>query len=351
MSDRIIAKFPDNENIAKLLRDVADCYIQTGALSEAADVVDGIFRDHSTNADFKGILCDIEESYRENGHYEESLEMCWSWLDSSAGTDEQLVAYVGIARAYSGLGDDSNVNETLDIICADFADHKKLGWAVFVIGEEYYLRGQDDRLRRPDPNSDDKWPKAVAIWQKVLDTPISDDLYNARASFFTGICYTHMKDDEAAIGVLEHVLQTWPDFEYAWNAQSWIGDCYMRLKKAGKIPPAQAEAQAEQAYKAVLEKYPDCPIEEYVYWRLSAMMYRQQRWDEAAMFYELFLSLKPNDARLPVIRFNLGQCYEKLGDTEMALATYRLVLTSHPEQKKNHSKATERIAVLEGGVK
>ncbi|MCP3098656.1 PEGA domain-containing protein [Myxococcus sp. K15C18031901] len=74
----------------------------------------------------------------------------------------------------------------------------------------------------------------------------------------------------------------------------------------------------------------------------GSQLYQQARYAEAAAAFEEAHSRLPTG----VILYNLGQCYEKLGDLEKALASYREYLRLEP-RAKDREGVQQRIADLD----
>jgi len=102
------------------------------------------------------------------------------------------------------------------------------------------------------------------------------------------------------------VLDDWPDYEYVSTAQSAIGWCYEALRELGKIPKEQADPLIEQAFTAVLAKYPDSRAVDYAAIRLAAISIERGDSTSAAAYYRMFLkSAQPDDPRIQAIKAEL----------------------------------------------
>ena len=71
-------------------------------------------------------------------------------------------------------------------------------------------------------------------------------------------------------------------------------------------------------------------------------LYQQARYEEAAAAFEAAYRLRPNG----VVRYNLGQCYEKLGELEKALESYRAYLREVPKAE-DRDTVEQLVANLE----
>src|SRR5688572_2990206 len=90
----------------------------------------------------------------------------------------------------------------------------------------------------------------------------------------------------------------------------------LSLSAAAKAPPPAAPPDDDtQAAK------------KYFQWAQS--LYKQARYAEAISKFEEAYRLKPH----PTIFFNIGRCYEQLGDISKALKNYREYLRIVPDAK------------------
>ena len=75
---------------------------------------------------------------------------------------------------------------------------------------------------------------------------------------FAADSYRRLGQYAKAIEYYEHILDTWPGYTYAWNAQFLIGHNYEAMKNAGLISSAQANQKIRTAYQNVVNNYPNC---------------------------------------------------------------------------------------------
>jgi TolA-binding protein len=82
----------------------------------------------------------------------------------------------------------------------------------------------------------------------------------------------------------------------------------------------------EQAYKAVIEKYPDCLLAEQAYFGLAMLNFHKGRWDQASLYFGQFLEGYPQSWQRPLAAVYLGMSYEKSGQPDVAADLYRTLL-------------------------
>jgi len=122
------------------------------------------------------------------------------------------------------------------------------------------------------------------------------------------IHYRRIGEYEKALNYYQQVVDNWPDYQYAWSAQCLVGSCYKRLRDLGKLPESVANPKIEQAYKAVLEKYPDSESAPSAALKLARMNFESGRRVETVMYYEIFLAIAdPGGTRIKNVKVFLEQ--------------------------------------------
>jgi len=116
-------------------------------------------------------------------------------------------------------------------------------------------------------------------------------------------------------------VESWPQYEYAWHAQFFVGDCCEKLKSAGTLVGPDVDARIENAYRAVVENYPNCRSAGEAVLRLGRLFYEKRNWMEAAKCLESFLlkNDEKGDARMVLdVLTHLALVYEKMGQHDAA---------------------------------
>jgi tetratricopeptide (TPR) repeat protein len=138
--------------------------------------------------------------------------------------------------------------------------------------------------------------------------PDSKSIGLKHAQYFTAVCYRRVGEYEKALMHYQKVVDNWPDYQFAWSAQSLVGSCYKRLRDLGKLPASEANPKIEQAYQAVLENYPDSAAVPSSSLKLAHLYLELDRNIEAAVYFEIFLATaNPTDPRIESVEARLGK--------------------------------------------
>jgi tetratricopeptide (TPR) repeat protein len=167
--------------------------------------------------------------------------------------------------------DDSAALAAVEELIADFKDEPDLPQSLWQIGQQYYNNAV--RYYRADlkEQARDYYRKAIALRERTIqESPHSDVV--PKAYFTAAIIYSQeLHEYEKGIEYFQKVLDNWPDYKYACDAQYSIGRYYERLRNSGGISAAEANPKIEAAYQAVVEKYPDSDSAKYAAQKIEQM--------------------------------------------------------------------------------
>jgi len=231
----------------------------TSSNGSAQASLDSLIADFNNQPTLPQKIHYIANRYRNIGKYERAIQ--FYQLAAERWPEDKIVitSRVAIGQVHIALGDDEAVTAIIDGLIADFNDHPRLPWAVFVIGEEYYNEASGAEHQGHAEKAKEYLGKTIALWQRIIkEMPQSDSTNTAHAYYFSAVCYRRLGEYENAIQYYQVVVDNWPDYQFAWNAQFMIGTCFEKLAKSGSIPKADAAPLICDAYENLLNNYPDC---------------------------------------------------------------------------------------------
>ena len=171
----------------RLLRLKLMCYIDMGA-DEQAQAVQQEIALYAEQEFYPGVQLAIADKYRKNGEHEKAIEAYDKVLNSTTDKTQQLYAHAGIGMSFVWRKDDPNVTVSLDFICNDFTDNEKLGWAVFVIGEEYFSFAKGVQRTGDFKDAEQYFYKAIAVWAKNIEMKVNKKRFS-ESIYLTGYAY------------------------------------------------------------------------------------------------------------------------------------------------------------------
>jgi TolA-binding protein len=145
----------------------------------------------------------------------------------------------------------------IDGLIAKFSDRTDLlPTLTGVVAEGLYAKGL--KMKSDADGSRKAYlQKAVDLWeQAAVKSP--NLVYTADGYNWAGHCYRNIGEFQKAIDCYSNVVEKFPKFARAWNAQFLIGQCYEQMKNSGIIDEAQANLKTKEAYQKLISNYPDC---------------------------------------------------------------------------------------------
>ena len=80
---------------------------------------------------------------------------------------------------------------------------------------------------------------AVSLWQKHLQELPHNN--NGMFAYYTGVALSRIGHDEDAMAYFQQVVERWPDFSKAWDAQLLVAQYIGRKSREGIISEKEAE--------------------------------------------------------------------------------------------------------------
>jgi TolA-binding protein len=356
----IIQRFPNDQYAIKAKFNAPKIHIfyliASGNFGEVQTAIDKFVADFLDNPDVPGIIYWFAKELELAKEYEKAksiyLQVALDYPDNPHSIKAQLGASKIDALLFIESEQDTEAQRTLDNLITNFRDNPDLPDAIFQIADKYYnLAIRHDKEGLEDQTRE-FYRKAIAIWGKMVQELPPNANYTPRAYYCSAVCYSQeLAEHQKGIEYFQKIVDNWPKYRYAWDAQFLIGRSYEALKKAGSLPPSEADAKIQQAYQAVIEKYPDSNDAPYAALKLGQMSFRTGKWSDAAYYFELFL--QKNKGQTPNLVFintlyDLGRDYEQMGELDAAVQTYRSFIEAAEPSDPRIETVKATLEKLEG---
>lgn len=275
---------------------------------------------------------------------DEKLKLYQYIIDQHPEHELVVPAKAKVGRIMIRRGDENGAEALFQKILTDYKGHPRLAEAVHWMADGYLdqaiviERGAAEQVGaakyaqtvreqgRPEAVKD-YCRRAIEKWQITINELPPTPRYTERAWYFTGVVYRrHLGEPQKALPYYQKVVEAWPDYEYAWSAQAMTGLCYEMLVRSGRMTEQEAQPKIEQAYRAVVEKYSNCPLAPETYIKLGVLNLNRGRWDEAAGYLQQFVERYPQTKPWRLVVIHLGIAYEKKGQPDAAADLYRTFL-------------------------
>jgi tetratricopeptide (TPR) repeat protein len=191
-------------------------------------------------------------------------------------------------------GDDPNALAAIDTLITDFKNCPDLPMAVSLIAKQYYDNGFRMQNEGQESLAAENYQKSIIVHEIIIQKlPFSD--LTPRAYYLSGVLYSqYLGQYQKGIEYFQKVVDNWPSYQFAWDAQFFIGLYYERLRDSGAITASEANPKIEQAYRAVVEKYPNSEPAPHIALKLARENFEKEQWKQAATYFEFYLGKFPD---------------------------------------------------------
>jgi len=339
----LLAKFSENEHIAKTVDDIADEYreskdydkarqlyqhvvgnwpdadyapesqrglilldILAGDEGAAQTDIDKLLTEFSGRKDIAKVAAHVADDYRDLGKYESALELYRYVVETWPDSEYAMGSVVSIAGLNIELGNETAAQAALDKLIADFPGNKGLARAVDHVADTY----RDCR----------KYDKAKELYKYVADTwPQAEHALDSQTSLAK--LYIRLGDDPNIQAAIDKLLAEFSQHNDIADVVDEIADEYRRHGKYAK---------ALALNKLVVEKWPDS--EQAIQSQVSIARLHITRGDDPnaeKSIDKLLLEFAEHPELTAEIR-EIAESYENVGSYEQAKDIYSEIIFQSP---------------------
>ncbi len=270
--EQIVRNYPDSSYASRaklgMARIVVLSSIDSRDYSKAQEALDKLVADFSGHPDMPDTLYWIAESYRWSDKYEITKEICKQIIQEypqSLAADkarQQFQVTVQGIDVFTLIesGQEQKVKGAIDQLMANSSSNENdeiSPYTVFLCGDRYYVKGLQKRSEGLKDEAMENFTKAINIWENMIQQ-LPASISVAHAYYHSANCYREMGEYERAIEQYVKLLENYPDYYLAWDAQFKIGHTYEKMVDAGLLSESEARPLIASAYQTVLDKYPHC---------------------------------------------------------------------------------------------
>jgi tetratricopeptide (TPR) repeat protein len=265
VSDTLLKTFPEHERAIWFLHYKARSEIWMKDPNLAESTISRMRKDYAIHPDYADAMSWTAYNYRTSGDYPRGIALYQEVIDLNPPAKVQVRCLAGIAQAYARMGNDTQMQKTMDSLISKYKVSQSDGVAfyVFGIGEDYYYMAQD-AAKVGDPNQISKslYAKAVAVWQDFENAMPNHN--SPQYPYFSGLVSQQLGQYEKAIVYYQKVISKWPNYEQTWHSRLMAVECLDAMKMAGKIDVSQADTAKQALYQEILQKDVWSPVTDYV---------------------------------------------------------------------------------------
>jgi len=346
---QVIQQYPDSSHAgrAQLIIPKINIFslIESGNYTGAQTALDKLIADFSGHSYLPAVLSEIARRYEKLDKYEEAKsiyqQIIQQYPDGSYAGDAEVKIVKNQILFLIDVGQTEAAQAAIDKLISDFRGYSHLPWALSRVAGWYYRKASLQLLENGvlDSQGRDCLQKAVAIYEMVINEfpgSATAELYRV-----AGDCYRKLGEYEKSIEYYRKVVNDYSGYRLVYHAQFFMAKCFEAWRDSGGLPVSQANPQVEQAYKLVVEKYPDCKWADSACAELGWLNFENKQWVEAAQYFELLLSEYAENERPSSVLYALGRAYEEMGRLDLAIEVYsEFIETADPNDRRVESVKT-----------
>ncbi|MHC4086381.1 MAG: tetratricopeptide repeat protein [Planctomycetota bacterium] len=402
-----VANFPDDELAIWAQQGVAVSNIKLRDDDAARDAVETLLTDFSEHKQIAKALNKAADHYRWTGKYEKAKQLYQHVVDNWPQSDYAIWSQKSLAVSNMRLGDDPNADAAIEKLLADYSEHKQIANAVNMLADEFTMLNRFDKARefyqyvidhRPEDKSAMQSEMEIAktnvlsliksgddaAAQQALDTLIADfndhpkfsqvlfliaeqsfygrnyrwaiklweliptesprSYLESEIPYLLATCYKQLEDTPTAIKYYKQVLEQYPDGRFSHRAAYRIAMIY---SLTGEYDNAIYWFEQQR------QLYPDSHLQaRRALMRRAAVYYWNLKdYEKAAQAYQQYISEYPDYERALVAYHCMGKCYEKMGNTEQAIAVLQEAMQKFPTRERSVAIAEDLQRLRQGGEK
>ncbi len=257
----VVTNWPKGEHAIWAQADLIKSYLALADAPSAEAAVEKLIADFSWSEHIARAIHDTAWEYRKLANYAKADELDRYVIDRWPEDVQAMWAKMDMAKTDIALGNYAAADKTVDILITDFREQADLPTAIFMLGEQYYNKAFGCENQGQTAEAKSHFQKAIAIWERIINE-LPQSSITAQAYYFVARCCERLAEYEDAIEYYQVVLDNWPNYERAWNAQFLLGQCFDELARSGSIPEEDAAVMIRYACQEVLANHPYCPAVE-----------------------------------------------------------------------------------------
>ena len=239
-------------------------YIRTGDPNKSSVQYSKLISEFAENQRLASNVCFIADTYLRAGETDVANLLYTNVLNTWPNNPQTIFAKAGFAKITAQNGQDKEANRIVDEIFANYADNPEIASAIFGVAEHYWnMAWLEDFKNREADNSqtdhsvrDSCFRNARDIWEKIINT-FTESSITPESTYFLAEVYNNLGQNQLAINTYQKVVDTWPDFKYAENAQYNVIKIYKKFRTRGPMPESEAMKAILKCYVNMIDKFPE----------------------------------------------------------------------------------------------
>jgi len=228
----IVYNWPECEDAILAEFGLIRCDISSGNIQEADTALDNLLLNLPAGEDFSAQLTDTAAAYQEAGRYDSARQLYQYVLDNFPHNEEYVLCLSGLARLDILSTNEPNVQMHIaTLLVCDVNIFPYLTVALLSIAEQYYEMAFKIRYDGNESDARVYFKKCIDICEIIISEHPEHYPTIADTYYLTGICYQQLEQYETSNQYFRTIIESWPDYNYVWDAQFMINNQVMNLQR------------------------------------------------------------------------------------------------------------------------
>jgi tol-pal system protein YbgF len=308
--NNVVRQFPSDGLAPEAWRSLQFCYMALGREQEAILIADSVISSHPNTPFAQELFIKKADMFYSGMRFKDAVDEYRNFIKAYPDSKRNSEALYWMGKSYVNLNDNDNAIDAFKMLEKKYPESEFTAMGLL----EYGLLMKK--------MSDIK--KADSIFQ-VITKKYPDDQNSAQAGFERAVIKHEMGDTVSAMKLYRETADKYKGSEFGEQSRYRIAGYY---RNKGLYDSARAE------YKIIAESMTDVSLSAEAQFRIGELWMRDTSWvnarDAFNVVREKFAGV---ETWYPLSMLNLGEVYEKLGETDKAREIYNALLTQRPDDE------------------
>ncbi|MGB9852893.1 MAG: tetratricopeptide repeat protein [Candidatus Kapaibacteriota bacterium] len=323
----IIDNYPTSPLIADALRSLQYCYIAMGRDQEAMQIAEDYISKNPESPFAADFTLKKGEMFYTGKNFKNAIAEYQNFIQKFPENERKPEALYWMGKSYQNLGDNENAISIFKEIEKKYSESEYAPQSLLELGMIYKSIANIQMADSCFTKVQEKYPENPASAQAGFE--------QANIKFTLG-------DTTTAIAIWEKIAKKFEGTEFGDQSLYKIA---MYYRFSGKFDDAIKE------FSKIVNSSTDPNLSAEAQYRIGEIYYRRGDFQKAIEEFSKVRERYPNvEDWYTLSLLNLGDCYEKIGDTEAAIISYRAIVAAR-ETDDYTKTAKRRLQLLEQKIK
>lgn len=305
---KVVELYPSNALAPEALKSMQYCYSALGKEDEAIAIAEQYIQSNPNSPYIEEFAFKKGEMFYSGKKYKDAISEYEKFISDHPGSDKDAEALYWMGKSYQNLNEKEKAIDVFNDLYkkypkSEFAPQGLLEIATIIEGQTY-LQSADSVY-------------------KIINKNYDSTEYDAQAIFQRASISAQMNDTIRSIDLYKSVAQKYPTSIYGLNSRYRIAMYYRNNS---------VNDSARKEFEILSTISTDNDLTAEALYRIGELWMRDHNWDQAI---ETFIIVKDKytnvEVWFPLSLLNLGEAYEKKGETDKAIDIYKALTAINPD--------------------